>query len=163
MKEIKGYVCVAGMNGSDVERWMFGVMNGYCNNFEVTGLVPYKSRRGVSNEVKRLEGSKVFRNPYAATIDMMIAETEEDVEALKEESSLVVVNYFNDSEEVRLFGPRTNQEGFDGRAMLRDNGLVAFVNDSKESAFEKADHVASEIARQTLSKVRMSTFRLERI
>ena len=167
MKEINGFVCVAtiksnpsrGVLGQQILFGPSGSDNRFFNpaNFETNGLTPFRSRRMALSGSKALERRGIFGRTWIATVEMKIAETEQEIYSLKNKHNLVVIKRDPDGLIDEILGPIVGKRPTLyplPAARVIENGLKTF------RSFEPALHVAKEVNRQAQQAIWVATFKL---
>ncbi|MBU0466096.1 MAG: hypothetical protein KJ718_06425 [Nanoarchaeota archaeon] len=150
MRNIKGYVCLADVHtGRDYSiqilygrhregKVLFGNVEG--NDFAV-----FDSEEERDCAARGVEQFSFVERVRPALLEMRIAESDEDVETLKDEGSLAVVALDSNERYKQLVGPVV-----DGRPSLdgKDYALMRLTNYTPFNLFEEAEKVAKGIGRQ---------------
>ena len=187
MREIKGYVFIGDLYG---RRILFGkgTKKEIYSSFALNGMTPYSSEKRVLSVCYKLRKEEnLFGEITPASLEMCIAEKEEELEFFRDKTSLIFISNPNPKDPLygaELYGPRRpGEQGFDGRSLLevinfrtfrrvkpKDNSknkayAEQFIESYVKTPFEEADYEAKELFRQMGGSypVTLATFKLKRI
>ena|SRR3989338_6875963 len=165
MRNVKGYVFVANTGNS---QQIFGKSVQSIYNYEAlstNNITPYKNKK------EAIRGSSTFKKSRAATLvqvgslEMKIAESNEEFEYFKDKESLIViVSYGPDMNGKYFMGPITQDGqniGYLPGTYLTRNRFNAFNSTNERSAYERALSLANEAKKQTNIQITIATFNLK--
>lgn len=171
MREIKGYVFIAGTN----LELMFGKpKSSYCKihqNIETNGLTPFETIKKAKNAAKSFSFHSEFSYISLGRLYMKIAETKEELFFFRKKTNLIVImkDYDDMSKTDNLFGPLLDEKTQSAHplpgAWLGHNGYHPYKRKKEinQSPFERAMYQLSEINRQSGCAATIAQFRLRRL
>ena len=154
MKMINGYVFIARFDDWLSNRKILygkGTPNRIYSPFNMNSLNPYLDKKSaISGCDKIMADNKYCIETLPKRLEMKIAENQRDIDSFQKKSHLIALCSIKGFEGYEFFGPRSiGGPGFDSRCSLEENDFRTFENDKDKNAFQKADHAASEIYRQS--------------
>lgn len=167
MQKVKGYIFIAEREGSN---FLFGENSGKSSvnkkpydNFVMNDLTPYSSVEHAEKCAMQYKNDmKSVKKIYLAKLDMLIAESQEELDYFKNKDNLIVIGYYD---MIALFGRFVKGKGVYPLygSDFGQNGLKPFRNSKKKNMFDIIKYYASEAARQGGAKASIATFNLKRI
>ena len=162
MRCIEGYVCVVkiGDGVSSLERQILfgknsGGGKGTYENIETNDLTPYESKDTAKEGQKQLIKMKNFTSVKLAKLEMTIAETEGELDELKDSKSLIIMMV--DEGIKKLMGPmvegKPNQYPLPGASLCHTNFQTY-------DSLKKARYLSREVNRQAQCGAPIATFQL---
>ena len=127
--------------------------------FQTNNLTAYDSRDAAEEGEEQLSQKEYFSSVQIAKLKMKIAETEQELNELKHETSFVIIQGYRHLKEYRLLGQYTEKS-----VRVCDTCSYLYASDFNTfDSVERASDSAREVSRQSGTSAAVSAFILEYI